>query len=430
MFWVRFWSFVMGYLTLMVEGKSVEKLVNMAVSRGIYLWDIHWLGPDKVMLRARVSSFKALRHIVKRAGGRLKISEKRGLPFKTAKMMRRQMMVVGALVCITLLYIMSSFVWFVEVTGNEKVTTKAILEKAEEAGLYTGTAKWKLEPGDVEQQIKNELPGLSWVGVSITGTKARIKVAEKVEAPVTDDTPANIVAQKAGLVDEILVLSGTAAAKEGEMVEKGDVLISGVIKTELDAPVQDTSQGEEEKPEKIIKTKFVRAKGIIKARVWYESYGESPLKFENQVKTGNYCRDVDIKIGKNLYTLYTSDTQPYKRYIKVVQVKRLPQWRNIKFPVELVTTYYYETKTVKEQLSFAEAKAKALEKAESQLQKVMPAKAKVKRRKVSFLNTKEPNLIRVKLIIETQEDLGVVQPLSKEEMNPDFYQKNQEVNIN
>ncbi|GAB4268695.1 sporulation protein YqfD [Thermincola ferriacetica] len=430
MFWVRFWSYLMGYLTLLVEGEAVEKLVNMAVSRGIYLWDIRWLGPQKILLKARVSSFRALRHIIKRTGGKMKIKNKKGLPFATAKVLRRKMMVVGALTCVAVLYILSSFVWFIDVAGNKKVSTDIILKTAEKAGLYTGTAKWKLDSSEVEKRIKTELPGISWVGINITGTKAIIRVAEKVTPPVEDDRPAHIVANKTGLIEEVLVLSGVAAAKEGEMVKKGDLLISGIIESEIEAPIEKENPEQllEGEKQKVIRRRFVRARGIIKARVWYDGYGEAQLKTVKTVETGRYVRKIVVKLGQKSISIQGSARVPFKSYIKKEEVERLPAWRNLKIPVEVLITYYYETKPVTEKIAFDEAKKLAIQKAKSQFK--LPAQVKLLKEKTYIIKTKEPDLVRVKVMVETLENIGSVRPLTQNEMKYETLEKKQEVRHN
>lgn len=82
---MKFWSFVIGYVTLLVEGAGLEKFLNMAVSRGIYLWDIVWLDPQKIRLKVRISAIRALRHIARRTHCRFHIQAKEGLPFTAAR---------------------------------------------------------------------------------------------------------------------------------------------------------------------------------------------------------------------------------------------------------------------------------------------------------------------------------------------------------
>lgn len=431
MFWVKFWSFVMGYLNIIVESKEVEKLVNMAVSRGIYLWDICQIGPDKVLLKSRVSSFRALRHIVRRTGGRMRIKEKKGIPFYTAKVMKRQMLIIGGIACIAILYIMSSFIWFIEIEGNKKVSSKVILNEAEKFGLYVGTAKWKFDSAQLEKQLRNNLPQLSWVGISVTGTKAKIKVAEKTEAPLSEDQPAHIIAEKSGLIEEVLVKTGQAVIEEGKLVKKGDLLISGIVTTETEAPPgSGTEESEEQEPEEIITQRYVRAKGIVKARVWYEGYGEAQLISQKTVKTGRYSRVLQLKIGSNSITLQGSEKIPYKNYTESRKVKRVPGWRNIRIPVEVVTTNYYETKKLEERHSWTEAIQLARALAEKQLDNVMPAKAKVVNQKMHIIKTNEPNIVRVKISVETQENIGIAKPLKQGEMHGEPLRQDQEVRHN
>ena len=43
---LRLFSFLLGHVSLVVRGEFLEKFVNLAASRGIYLWDITRLEND------------------------------------------------------------------------------------------------------------------------------------------------------------------------------------------------------------------------------------------------------------------------------------------------------------------------------------------------------------------------------------------------
>jgi similar to stage IV sporulation protein len=188
-------------------------------------------------------------------------------------------LLAGGLIFILGLYFLSSFVWFVEVTGNERVDRNRILISASRHGIYVGAGKWTFSRIAVEEAMLRELNELTYIQCNISGVKATIKVVEKILPEENITEPCNLVARRDGVVDDVLVLQGQANVKHGEVVAKGDILISGIITP----TVPDAMQGVSAVPPEPYS---VRARGVVKARTWYEGYGECSRRWEEKNATG------------------------------------------------------------------------------------------------------------------------------------------------
>jgi len=406
----RLWSFIIGYVSLVVEGKGLEKLINMSVNRGLYIWDVKWLDSGKAFVKVRLSGIKALRHIAKRTGTRFKIMGRAGLPFSVARMRKRKMLLAGAIMCFFLIYAMSSFIWFVEVKGNKEIPAEKIMTIAQDAGLAMGTLKFGFDKDGIEKYIRNEIPEVAWVGIKVTGTKALIEIAEKVIIPPIDNSPANLVAEKPGLIQEIMVLNGKPVVNEGDMVKQGDVLITGIIRPEL-KPIENGELAEETPapPEPI---QYVRARGIVRAKTWYDGYGEGRLIDVGTKRTGCEAQVLSLRMfGKELI-LKGPKTPPFQEYVTNADVKKLPEWRNIRLPVEIVTTSYYEVVKYRDIIGISEAKSQAVREAVANARSKVPADAKLVREMFEEIQTRG-NIIRVKAIVEALEDIGKAESLDK-----------------
>lgn len=182
MFVFKLLSYLIGYVSIVVRGDALERFVNMAAGRGIYLWDITRVGRDKMRVKVRLSAVNPLRHIARQTGSRFEFQDREGMPFVMARLRRRKMLVAGALIFFISLYTLSSFVWFIEVTGTEKVSTREVLQTAERVGLKRGALKSNLDTFQLEKGIRDQLPKLAWTGIEIKGTKATIKIVEKKTA--------------------------------------------------------------------------------------------------------------------------------------------------------------------------------------------------------------------------------------------------------
>lgn len=417
MFLFKFWSFIFGYIHIIVEGQNLERFVNMAISRGIFLWDIKRVGDNKIFLKARVNSFRPLKHICRRVGCRLRISQKIGWPFIGKKIRQRKMMVAGLVVFLCTLYVLSSVIWFVDVKGNKHISRSEIIKLAEKQGLKPGRFKWGLDLDKIQKELNDKVEGAAWVGVEIRGTRVVVEIAEKVMPPSdADRLPANVVAKKMGLVKEILVLKGNPLVKEGELVRQGQVLISGEIWPQEDpakkAEENKTSQPKEEQKRQ---PELVRAKGTVRARIWYEGYGESPIIESGQRKTGITSEAIRLKVYGRTIILKGPKNSPYKLFTVEQKVKRIPKWRNILIPVELINTNYFELKSYQIEHGPSEALMLATDHALTQINKKIPKQRKILSKKTEQIMTNDENLVRVKVMIETLEDIGTMQIMSNKE---------------
>ncbi|HBG22166.1 MAG TPA: sporulation protein YqfD, partial [Peptococcaceae bacterium] len=118
-------------------------------------------------------------------------------------------------------------IWTVDVSGTRKLSTARVKELAAAEGLKQGNLCFRVSRDQVENHLMRQLPEISYVEVEVH-PRATVKVVEKKE-PAPSQGPCHIVAKKEGVIDSILALEGQTMVKEGDLVRKGQVLISGAI---------------------------------------------------------------------------------------------------------------------------------------------------------------------------------------------------------
>ncbi|MGB9791647.1 MAG: sporulation protein YqfD [Thermacetogeniaceae bacterium] len=258
MFLRNFWAYILGYLVLVVKGGHPERFINLALTRGVVLWDLVWLDRETLLVKVYAQSFRPLRHIARRANCRIRIRVKRGLPFYLHRLRRRRMLVAGGIIFCIAVYALCSFVWTVDVVGARRISPEAVRRIAAEAGLRPGVLKCQVDGNNVAEHLMQRIPDAAFVEVDVKG-RSVIRIGERM-VPKSDANPCHIIAKKDGVIESLLVLMGSPQVKEGDVVKKGDVLISGIITPPSGAKSQ---------------VRYVAAKGIVRARVWYRSYGEA-----------------------------------------------------------------------------------------------------------------------------------------------------------
>jgi len=398
-------SYLMGYVVILVKGKSPEKFINLAFSNGIVLWDITSISKDKLLLKVRLSAVRTLRQVARKTHCRFWIQKRVGAPFLYSRIKRRKSMAFGIVIFVLGLYFLSSFIWLIEVTGNHYYSSGEVLGVAAEAGLKQGILKNQLKPKKIEKVIQNRLPEIAWVGITVKGTKVSVEIVEKAQIKKeNNDIHTHVIAKKTGIIKEILVINGQATVQEEDTVVPGQILISGIV---LPVKKADETIERGRTAEEAEKPLYVHAKGIVRALVWYNGYGEAYLKETGQRYTGRIAARLSLKIGSEELKIINSPDIPFSKYKKEVTRKKMPSWRNFKPPVELIKQKYYELESYERVLSREDARQKARQKAWVKIKKQVPEQAVIIRQETDEIAGNKEELVRIRMLIETKEDIGI-----------------------
>ena len=128
--------------------------------------------------------------------------------------------------------------------------------------------------------LLNEFEYISFLDIRINGVKLTIEIRESDIPPEKIDKtyPCNIIAKKRGVILKIIAKNGEAVAKKGKIVEKGEILISGVMKNSFeDSPY------------------LVHAEGEVLARTRYTSIIEEPIVKTDKIETGRTYKQRGLK---------------------------------------------------------------------------------------------------------------------------------------
>ena len=229
MFIIKLLRRLRGFVRFSLKGGFPERLISLASREGIKVRDIHKTN-EGISAYASASDYKRLRRHARNCGCRMRVERKYGLPFFFQRNRKRKGLLLGAVAALILLILFSHSVWVIEINGNTKLSDGEILYALRQNGLYPGAPKNKVDIISVEQNTLLELPSLSWLAVSLKGSKAYVEVSDLTPPPeiIPLSAPCNIVASDAGTVLRISAFHGMATVSAGDSVAKGDLLVSGV----------------------------------------------------------------------------------------------------------------------------------------------------------------------------------------------------------
>jgi len=298
----RLWNYLRGYVIIIVEGYFLEKFINICARRKIPMWDVRMQSKRLVTMRMTIKGFRLVRPAARKSGCRVRLLKKTGMPFVFNRYRRRKAFFAGAVLFILLINLLASFIWSIEIVGNNELETSFIEGMLESNGIRTGALKYGINTDRAVERMMLEIDKLSWISIYIRGTKVKVELRERRDIPeiVPRHVPCDIVAQKDGIIKQVIAKEGIEAVGEGDTVKKGQVLISGSIP--LKGPENEN--------------RLVHAMGIVNARTWYEE--ESPVVTDKTVrlKTGRVIRDsalilfswkLDLFHRKNSFKYYTAE---------------------------------------------------------------------------------------------------------------------------
>lgn len=306
---VNLMKFIRGYLKIQVYGFSPERFINLCSNRNILIWGLENQNHQYEMFLS-VRDFKKLKPILKKTNTKLKITERHGLPFFLYKYRKRKMFFGGIILFSIILYILSLFIWDIDVSGNYSRTDNVILDFLSQNDVYHGMLKNQISCEQIEQMIRSEYDDIIWASAQIKGTRLLIRVQENTDVGmmIENTTPSDIIASKDCIITSIITRKGTPMVTQGSVVKKGDILVSGRVDVYDD-------NGE------IADYQYYAADADIYAKTLEEYNNEFDIKYTSKNYTENeklrfYLRilnkKINIRNGKiryNEYDMITNESQ-------------------------------------------------------------------------------------------------------------------------
>ena len=217
-------------LELEIQGAAPLRCLNRWTAADVAFSRVEM--PDPMLLRCRIwaSDYPAALREARRAQCELKLLRRWGLPTLLVRLRARPVLSLGILLVLALALFLQNFVWFVEISGNERVSDGEILQGLYEEGVRFGAWGPGLDSEMLKNRMLNRIPALRWLAVNREGGVVTVLTAERQEEtqPEPKFPAANLVASRDGLVRELNALNGFAVVKPGDLVKAGDLLISGI----------------------------------------------------------------------------------------------------------------------------------------------------------------------------------------------------------
>lgn len=180
----------------------------------------------------RLRDFYDLKPYLRKTKTKLRIIAKKGFPFWCHRHPRMKWFLVF-LICLCGIGAYSlSFVWNIEIRGNEQITTTEILDCLYQNEIEIGKKRSEIDCSHVELELRERFQNMGWVSVYFHHTCLCVEVKESLyeegkENLESTGFPYHLVANKEAIVHSIVTRAGTALVQKGTSVQPGDILVLG-----------------------------------------------------------------------------------------------------------------------------------------------------------------------------------------------------------
>lgn len=228
--------------------------------------------------------------------------------------------IIGLVLAIALTLFLQNLVWDVRIDGEDRLSDDEVKEMLSHCGLEVGSRWNSLDRSVIEADVLSEYPSIAWININRRGTVAYVEVIEREKGSVHNGEQkrgyANLVASEGCVIEEITVTRGVAQVKAGDVVKKGDILISGI-----------SADGG-----------FCYAEGEVIGRVDRRIEVKIPRSYEKEVSRDRFAIKTDIKIFNfpiNIFKKYGNSHSG----CDIIEDKKVFSLFDVNLPISFNTSY-------------------------------------------------------------------------------------------
>lgn len=255
-----------------------------------------------------------------------------GVLYFLKKYVKRPGLLIGAACCLLLFAVSSMFVWEIKVTGNETLSEVDVKTRLASLGFKEGTYKRGVNLTKLCNEYLISDYRVSWIFINFGGTVANVQIKETDLKPKPEitDTNVNLVASRDGIVMKIMALDGQSVVAPGDVVTKGQLLVSAIV----------TSRKQNEI--------LTGARGSVLAQTQHIFTSKVPTFYYEKQYTGKHKSKITLSaFGRNL--CLSGKKAPFEMYDKKTKTQNLNFFNLCTLPLTIRKDEYLEYTLVKKQ---------------------------------------------------------------------------------
>lgn len=313
------------YCDVSFDEKELTKVLNLLLQNDLTYISLKKDGCGKAILSIIPSMKNKYESLLIKYSIEFTFSKNRGIFSFFLLEKLRIGIIIGIFFMIIISYYSSKVVWKVSINGNTSVEDDEIIAELDSIGFGVGSFIPTINYDQLHNSFLMISEKISWISINITGNVANVEVRESR----TFDTEnyyqySNIVAKFDGQIAQISVIEGEKVISIGDVVRKGDLLISGLVESQ--------SEG----------IRYLDAEGEVLAYTNKQIEIFVPYNSRQKVYTGKIYYENRYKIFNNIIK-FSSKYRNYSTLCdKIEKREKISILGNSSLPFEKITDKYYE----------------------------------------------------------------------------------------
>ena len=363
---------------LLIHGKNPKYFLALLIRKHISIYSMEEV-PQGIIILVDFLGYQQIKDI--KTSYQIRVLNRYGFA-KIEYLFRKYFIfLLGLVFFFCIIFFLSHLIFKVEVIHSNQDIRTIIYNDLEELGISKFRFKVSYDKKEkiVEKILEKETDSIEWLEIEEVGTKYIVRVEERKKNKEEEEClPRNIVAKKDAMILEIHAEAGEVVKKRLDYVQKGEVIISGLIYNK----------------EEIVNKRC--AIGQVFGEVWYQVTLEIPKKYHEEKVTGKKKRKLEIQFLNNTYHFF-SHYDTYQKKSKVLLKSRL-------LPIQLLFSTYLETDVIDEEYTIDSVDDKAYSLAEEKLKQQLSKDDEVISKKILKKYEKDSKII-VEVFFRVKEDI-------------------------
>lgn len=319
-------------IQLEITSADITGTLDELSKAGITLWDVETCEPITALFKISVTDLMVVRSIIKHRGDSFTVKNRTGAFWVVIKLKKRFIFLLGLGIILFLTGWLPTKILFYEVNGCSEEMKYAIIDLACNEGVYFGSDASAVKSNQLKNRIISQFPGVEWAGVTLRGCVAVIEVKQGSGHSADNgrkNVVSHIVAATDGIVESVTAEKGVAYCVPGQLVRKGQILISGY-------------------EDRGLSINATEAEGEIIAYTQRDITAVSPRNLHTRIDLKDRRLDYSLLIGKKQINLYNNSGISDSSCVKMYSREYLSLPGGFQLPIALIKEecYLYEMATV------------------------------------------------------------------------------------
>ena len=189
---------------------------------------------DSLIIEIEENQFQRIKKLVPTY--EVTILKRTGISYLLNLYKTKKVFLFSILFAFLVITVLTNITFSIRIVETDSAIKEMLLDDLKENGIikYHFKVPYKKKEQIRQKILDKEKDSLEWLEIEEIGTMYQVKAIKRVNNPKEETlTPRSIVAKKKGRITRIEADYGEVTAKKNDVVEKGDTLISGLIKNKM-----------------------------------------------------------------------------------------------------------------------------------------------------------------------------------------------------